>query len=58
VTYFFVPDLKGDDLAQEDERFRAFLVSKGWQGEMGEDDLKALVNEGVPQAMVEVVKRA
>jgi MFS family permease len=57
VTYFFVPDLQGDDLAQEDEKFRAYLVSKGWHGEMGEDDLKALADEGVPQTMVEDVKR-
>jgi MFS family permease len=58
VTYFFVPDLKGDDLAQEDEKFRAYLVSRGWQGEMGEDDLKALADEGVPQNLVENVKKA
>ncbi|KAI5240374.1 MFS general substrate transporter [Aureobasidium subglaciale] len=45
VTYFFVPDLKGDDLKNEDEAFRAFLVSKGWQGEMGEDDLQALADD-------------
>ena len=45
------------DLAQEDERFRAYLVSKGWQGEMGEDDLKALADEGISLAMVEDVKK-
>ena len=45
-------------LAQEDGKFWAYLVSKGWRGEMGEDDLKALADEGVPQAMVEDVKKA
>jgi MFS family permease len=40
VTYFFVPKLKGEDLALEDDAFREYLVSKGWSGDMGEDDLK------------------
>jgi MFS family permease len=48
VTFFFIPDLKGDDLAFEDEKFRAYLVSKGWDGDMGEYDLKALADEGIP----------
>ena len=48
VTFFFIPDLKGDDLAVEDEKFRAYLVSKGWDGDMGEHDLKALADEGIP----------
>jgi nitrate/nitrite transporter NarK len=48
VTWVFIPDLKGDDLAVEDEKFRAFLVTHGWDGEMGEDDLKALAEDGVP----------
>ncbi|KAI9668220.1 MAG: Plasma membrane permease, mediates uptake of glycerophosphoinositol and glycerophosphocholine [Bathelium mastoideum] len=52
VTFFFVPDLKGEDLAEEDEKFRAYLVSKGWDGEMGEEDLKALVDEGIPENVV------
>jgi L-aminopeptidase/D-esterase-like protein len=29
---------QGDDLAIEDERFRAYLVTHGWDGEMGEED--------------------
>lgn len=56
VTYFFVPELKGDDLANEDERFRAYLVSHGWVGEMGEEDLKALADEGIPPAIAHDVK--
>ena len=48
ITLLFVPNLSGDDLAIEDERFRAYLVAHGWEGEMGEEDLKALADEGIP----------
>ncbi|KZV93275.1 MFS Git1p-related glycerophosphoinositol permease [Exidia glandulosa HHB12029] len=37
VTWFFVPNLTGEDLAREDEEFEAFLTKHGWQGEVGED---------------------
>ena len=47
VTYFFVPNITGEDLAVRDEQFRAYLTENGWDGEMGEDDLKALAHEGV-----------
>ena len=50
VTFVFVKDVKGDDLAREDEAFRAYLVAHGWVGQMGEDDLAALAAEGVPPA--------
>jgi len=53
VTWFFVPNIKGDDLAIEDERFRAYLVTHGWDGEMGEEDLKALADEGIPPAIAQ-----
>jgi hypothetical protein len=47
-----VPDLTGEDLRVRDEKFRAYLVSKGWDGDMGEDDLKAAADQvmarGVP----------
>lgn len=52
VTYFFIPNLKGEDLALEDESFRAYLVAKGWDGEMGEDDLQALADKGIPAAIM------
>ncbi|KAL0931462.1 putative glycerophosphoinositol permease [Colletotrichum truncatum] len=48
VTYFFVPDLKGDDLSKEDENFRAYLLTQGWNGEMGEDDSVASAQEVTP----------
>jgi len=47
VTFFFVKDVKGDDLAHEDERFRAYLVANGWEGEMGEEDLRAFARDGL-----------
>lgn len=56
VTYFFVPNLRGDDLSNEDERFRAYLVAHGWDGEMGEDDLKALADAGIPPAITDEVE--
>jgi MFS family permease len=48
VTWFFVPDLSGEDLRLRDEKFRAYLVANGWDGAMGEDDLQALADEGIP----------
>ncbi|KAH8647161.1 major facilitator superfamily domain-containing protein [Xylariales sp. PMI_506] len=58
VTRFFVRDLRGEDLAVEDERFRAYLVANGWDGEMGEDDLKGLAEDGVAPALVAEVEHA
>ncbi len=55
ITFFFVKNINGEDLSYEDERFRAYLISKGWEGEMGEDDLKAMAQEGVPPALVQEV---
>ncbi|KAK7219875.1 hypothetical protein V2G26_007878 [Clonostachys chloroleuca] len=45
VTYFFVPDVKGDDLAESDEKFRQYLIENGWDGEMGEGNLKHEVDD-------------
>ena len=56
VTFFLVPNLTGEDLAVEDEKFRAYLVAHGWDGEMGEEDLKALVDKGIPRSIMEDVK--
>jgi MFS family permease len=47
VTYFFVDDVSAEDLSVRDEKFRAYLVANGWQGEMGEADLKAEAREVV-----------
>jgi hypothetical protein len=38
VTYFFVPDLTGVDLADEDRKFMQYLRDSGWDGAVGEDD--------------------
>lgn len=51
VTYFFIPNLTGDDLAIEDEKFRAYLVNHGWHGIMGEEDLKDSANAGIPEEL-------
>ncbi|KAF7554771.1 hypothetical protein G7Z17_g2653 [Cylindrodendrum hubeiense] len=45
VTYFFVPDITGEDLSKSDEKFRVFLLANGWDGEMGEDDVQALAHD-------------
>ncbi|OAA59445.1 Major facilitator superfamily transporter [Cordyceps fumosorosea ARSEF 2679] len=45
VTYFFVPKLTGEDLCKQDEKFRAYLLANGWNGEMGEEDLAALAED-------------
>jgi hypothetical protein len=44
VTYFFVPNITGEDLSKNDERFRAYFVHHGWDGEIGEGELKAPAN--------------
>jgi hypothetical protein len=53
VTAIFVPNLQGEDLAVEDERFRLYLVRNGWDGEMGEENLAALADEGIPTTIME-----
>ncbi|KAL9488248.1 hypothetical protein ACSS6W_000525 [Trichoderma asperelloides] len=40
VTYFFVPNVTGEDLAVQDEKFKAYLLEHGWEGEMGVNDDK------------------
>ena len=57
VTFFFVPNISGDDLAVADERFRLYLVEKGWEGTMGEEDLKALADQGISEEVVEDFRR-
>ncbi|KAF8507150.1 MFS general substrate transporter [Russula emetica] len=38
VTYFFVPDMTGMDLAEEDARFMEYLERNGWEGTVGEPE--------------------
>ncbi|KAL6310057.1 major facilitator superfamily domain-containing protein [Sparassis latifolia] len=45
VTYFFVPDKTGVDLADEDAKWLAYLKEQGWEGEIGEDDVMKLTRE-------------
>ena len=37
LTYAFVPDKTGIDLAVEDEQFFRYLAESGWEGDIGED---------------------
>jgi hypothetical protein len=53
VTYFFVPDMTGVDLADEDRKFMNYLSSNGWQGEIGEDDDKEILSADNPTMDVE-----
>ncbi|EEB98648.1 hypothetical protein MPER_01810, partial [Moniliophthora perniciosa FA553] len=46
VTYFFVPDMTGVDLADEDRKFMVYLASNGWMGEVGESDEKEILSAG------------
>lgn len=45
VTYFFVPDMTGVDLADKDAEFMKYLADNGWHGEVGEEDDKELIME-------------
>ena len=38
VTYFFVPDMTGVDLGDEDAAFMQYLNEQGWNGEVGEKE--------------------
>ncbi|EJD41536.1 MFS Git1p-related glycerophosphoinositol permease [Auricularia subglabra TFB-10046 SS5] len=43
VTWIFVPNLSGEDLAHEDAEFEQYLLRHGWTGEVGEDDMRHIV---------------
>ena len=45
VTYFFVPDMTGIDLADEDAKLMKYLDENGWHGEVGEEDELDLTRE-------------
>lgn len=42
VTWLFVPDMTGKDLAEEDALFLEYLQAHGWEGEVGEHEQKGL----------------
>ncbi|KAF8560453.1 MFS Git1p-like glycerophosphoinositol permease [Imleria badia] len=52
VTYFFVPDMTGVDLADEDAKFLRYLAENGWEGEIGEDDDKGLIVAGAEEEKI------
>ena len=45
VAYFFVPDMTGVDLADEDARFMEYLERNGWEGVVGEDSDANLIGQ-------------
>ncbi|KAI2621376.1 putative glycerophosphoinositol permease [Xylaria nigripes] len=57
VTWFFLPDLKGDDFQKDDEKFRAYLVANGWNGMMGVDEMEAPADKVVNVTVQEVMKQ-
>ncbi|KAM9927671.1 hypothetical protein OXX59_002371 [Metschnikowia pulcherrima] len=40
VAWFFIPQLKDDDLLEEDVRFKNYLVERGWNGTFGVEEGK------------------
>jgi len=55
VTYFFVPDMTGVDLAEEDARFMEYLESNGWEGAVGEDEDVTLIEGPGPGPVISTV---
>ena len=47
VTYFFVPDMTGVDLADEDAKWLQYLAENGWNGEVGNEGEGAILAEKV-----------
>jgi MFS family permease len=59
VTYFFVPNVTGEDLAVQDDKFKAYLLEHGWSGEMGlKDDKEPTVEEDEEVALPAVDEKS
>ena len=58
VTYFFVPDMTGVDLADEDARFMEYLERSGWEGPVGEDEGTNLIGREPSRAATPRVRDA
>jgi len=43
ITYFFIPDMTGIDLADLDSDFMTYLADNGWEGHVGEDDEEVIL---------------
>lgn len=56
VTYFFVPDMTGVDLAEEDEKFMKYLADHGWEGEVGDDSDGLIDDSSSSNSMVDEKK--
>jgi len=55
ITYFFVPDLTGVDLAEEDAHFMEYLKRNGWEGVVGEEDANLIGQEPSSRSTTESV---
>ncbi|KAF9012099.1 MFS Git1p-like glycerophosphoinositol permease [Hymenopellis radicata] len=53
VTYFFVPDKTGVDLADDDAEFMKYLADNGWEGAVGEDDDEVLFRHDLKSSLDE-----
>ncbi|KAH9947902.1 major facilitator superfamily domain-containing protein [Amylocystis lapponica] len=58
VTYFFVPDMTGVDLADEDVNLLKYLEEHGWHGDVGEDDEFGLAQEDSSSEEATIEKQA
>ena len=58
VAYFFVPDMTGVDLADEDARFMEYLDRNGWEGVVGEDDDADLIEREPSSATCTHIRKA
>ncbi|KZT68354.1 hypothetical protein DAEQUDRAFT_766354 [Daedalea quercina L-15889] len=47
VTYLFVPDMTGDDLADEDAKWLCYLAENGWDGEIRDERDGAALTEKI-----------
>ncbi|TFY67181.1 hypothetical protein EVJ58_g1786 [Rhodofomes roseus] len=41
ITYVFIPEMTGVDLALQDEKFLKYLVENGWEGQIGDAETKS-----------------
>ncbi|KAJ4419954.1 Plasma membrane permease, mediates uptake of glycerophosphoinositol and glycerophosphocholine [Gnomoniopsis sp. IMI 355080] len=57
VTWALVPNVTDEDLGKRDEMFRLYLVEHGWNGIMGEDDLKGLAEDVASVVVADALPR-
>ncbi|OBA19557.1 MFS general substrate transporter [Metschnikowia bicuspidata var. bicuspidata NRRL YB-4993] len=55
VAFFFIPQLKDDDLLEEDVRFKNYLVAQGWKGTFGAEEEVLEVTSSAEEGVVEEI---